>query len=54
MDPTGGWSLLARGTTIGYKRIVALPPGERGEVRLVIEQSLAPVESLSMVLHGEE
>jgi alpha-L-fucosidase len=54
MDPAGGWSLLARGTTIGYKRIVSLPPGERQAIRLVIEQSLAPVESLSMVLHGEE
>ncbi len=54
MDPAGGWSLLARGTTIGYKRIVALQPVERPAIRLVIERSLAPVESLSMVLHGEE
>jgi alpha-L-fucosidase len=49
----GSWKPLARGTTIGYKRIVALPPAEHHGIRLVIEQAFAPVESLSMVLHGE-
>lgn len=53
MAGDGSSKPLARGTTIGYKRIVALPPAEHHGIRLVIEQAFAPVESLSMVLHGE-
>jgi alpha-L-fucosidase len=49
----GRWTPLARGTTIGYKRIVALPPAEHHGIRVVIEQALAPVDSLGVVLHGE-
>ncbi|MBL0179183.1 MAG: alpha-L-fucosidase [Gemmatimonadetes bacterium] len=49
----GSWSPIARGTTIGHKRIVALPRGTRYGIRLVIEQALAPVNAVSMVLHAE-
>ncbi len=53
MAANGIWNPLARGTTIGHKRIVALPPGERHGVRLVIEQALAPVDDVRMVLHAD-
>lgn len=53
MAGDGSWTPVARGTTIGYNRIVALPPGEQHGIRLVIEQAWAPVDSLSMVLHGQ-
>lgn len=49
----GAWTPLAKGTTIGHKRIVAVPVAEQASVRVVIEQALAPVDGLSMVLHGE-
>ena len=49
----GAWTALARGTTIGHKRIVAVPAAEQAAVRVVIEQALAPVDGLSMVLHAE-
>ncbi|MEI2719001.1 MAG: alpha-L-fucosidase [Gemmatimonadales bacterium] len=49
----GAWTPLARGTTIGHKRIVAVPAAEQTAVRVVIEQALAPVNGLRMVLHAE-
>jgi alpha-L-fucosidase len=49
----GAWTALARGTTIGHKRIVAVPAAEQVAVRVVIEQAHAPVDGLSMVLHAE-
>jgi alpha-L-fucosidase len=36
------WRSVAEGTTIGYKRIHQLPPGETRRVRLVIHESLGP------------
>ena len=50
---SGAWSVLARGTTIGHKRIVKVPVAEQSAVRVVIEQAFAPVDGLDMVLHAE-
>jgi alpha-L-fucosidase len=36
------WQEVARGTTIGYKRILRLSPVSTGRVRVIIEDALAP------------
>ena len=38
----GEWRELARGTTVGYKRILRLPRVSTSRVRLTIENALAP------------
>ncbi len=35
----GNWHVIARGTTIGYKRLLRFEPVTSGSIRLVIEQS---------------
>jgi alpha-L-fucosidase len=38
----GAWDLLARGTTIGYKRILRIPPVSAARLRVVVEQAIHP------------
>ena len=40
-NPVTGWTTLAHGTTIGYKRILLTPLATARAVRIVFEQSLA-------------
>lgn len=40
-NPVTGWTTLAHGTTIGYKRILLTPLANARAVRIVFEQSLA-------------
>jgi len=37
----GGWSEIARGTTVGWKRILRIPPVTTDRVRLTIQEALA-------------
>ena len=47
----GAWKTLARGTTIGYKRILRFPPVSARKVRLVIEKSRTNPMLASFGLH---
>ncbi|MDT8431005.1 MAG: alpha-L-fucosidase [Bacteroidales bacterium] len=51
----GLWKEIARGTTIGYKRILQVDPVTTGEVRLVIENALYPpaISALGLYHSGE-
>ena len=51
----GLWKEIARGTTIGYKRILLVDPVTTGEVRLVIEDALAPaaISAVGLYYSGE-
>lgn len=42
------WATLARGTTIGYKRLYRIPPVVLNELRLTIEESLADPGSIEL------
>ena len=37
-----GWSEIARGTTIGYKRILRIPPVTTRKLRVVVEEAIHP------------
>jgi len=39
---SGSWEEVARGTTVGYKRILCTPPHNTSELKLVIEEALYP------------
>lgn len=39
---SGSWEEVARGTTVGYKRILCTPPLTTSELKLVIEEALYP------------
>ena len=41
-DASGNWNEVARGTTIGYKRILRIPPFTSGRIRVVVEEALYP------------
>ena len=41
-DESGAWKELARGTTVGYKRILRIPEITAGRVRVVVEEALFP------------
>lgn len=45
---TGGWQSLASGTTIGYKRVVAVAPVRCERLRLTVDDALAPPRPLSL------
>jgi alpha-L-fucosidase len=51
----GTWKEIARGTTIGYKRILQVDPVTSDEVRLVIEDALSPpaISVLGLYHSGE-
>jgi alpha-L-fucosidase len=38
----GNWTLISRGTTVGYKRLLRLPPARGDGIRIHIERALAP------------
>ena len=41
--PAGdGWREIALGTTVGYKRILRIPPVTTDRVRLTIQEAIAP------------
>jgi len=37
-----GWREIARGTTVGYKRVLRIPAVTTGQVRIAIEEALGP------------
>ncbi len=41
-DPAGQWKEIARGTTIGYKRILLIDPVTTRRLRLVVEDAIHP------------
>ena len=43
-ETSTGWRELARGATIGYARIERFAPVTVSAVRVVIEESIAPIE----------
>ena len=47
-----GWSSLATGTTIGYKRVVGFAPGRYRRIRVVIEDSLDAPAPIAVHLHA--
>jgi alpha-L-fucosidase len=47
----GAWRRLATGTTVGYKRIVMVPPTRASEVRVTIVQSRARPTLATFGLH---
>lgn len=44
----GAWTELARGTTIGYRRLYRIAPTEVSALRLTIAEGLAPAEGLNL------
>ncbi|MDR1403570.1 MAG: alpha-L-fucosidase [Tannerellaceae bacterium] len=54
-ESTAGWTVLAEGTTIGYKRLLRFPPTTAQKIRLNIRQSLAcPVLNVMGLYHAPE
>ena len=43
-ETSTGWRELARGATIGYARIERFAPVTVSAIRVVIEESIAPIE----------
>jgi alpha-L-fucosidase len=46
------WDVLARGTTIGYRKLERFTPREVRRVRLTIEDAVAPLHALDMRLYS--
>ncbi len=41
-DASGTWKVVARGTTIGYKRILRIPKVDASRLRVVVEEAIYP------------
>lgn len=50
---SGAWTELARGTTIGYKRVVSYPTTELSGIRFVVESSYAPGDFTTVRCYAE-
>ena len=48
----GEWRVLARGSTIGYARLLRFEPARVRRVRLVVEDAVAPLERVGVSLFG--
>ena len=44
------WQSLSRGTTIGYRRLDRFPPVQLRQVRVIVQETLRPVGSLTLEL----
>jgi hypothetical protein len=54
-DPTGAqWRLLARGTTIGHRKLDRFPSAPVQRVRVIVEDAVAPPQPLHVGLYAHE
>jgi alpha-L-fucosidase len=50
-EVNGSWTVLTRGTTIGYKRVATFAPQRCRRVRLTVEAALAPPRPVRIALY---
>ncbi len=53
-DGSGTWSPLAAGTTIGYKRILRIPPTRVARLRVAVDLAYGPCRVSAVSLHHED
>jgi alpha-L-fucosidase len=52
MDGAGEWRELARGTTVGYRKVDRFEPTPARRVRVVVEDAVAPPRPLRIGLYS--